>query len=64
MTLAELSERAAIDEEFFGRLIADPVGTALNAGCEVSLVQVKAVLGLAGVSDEEFGPALVEKLQR
>ncbi len=52
VSLQELYDRAVADPDFAERLKADFVGTAREAGIEITPEEIKAALGMQDVSDE------------
>ena len=55
-------DRAASDPDFLWRLASDPLGTVQAEGYEVSDDEVKAMLDMAGASDEEMVEAVKHRL--
>jgi len=63
MTIAELRDRCASDDAFFARLIEEPLAVARELGYDVSIDGLKELLGVGGVSDDEFAEAVLRRLQ-
>jgi hypothetical protein len=53
-TLARFVERAASEPDLWGRLLADPLGTARAEGVAVDARDVKSWFGIAGATDHEL----------
>ncbi len=58
-----LLDRAASDPDFFQRLLADPLGACREIGYDLSADNLKELLGLTGVGDEQLGHELVTRLR-
>ena len=63
MDFSTLLDRAAADPEFFGRLLADPVGTCQEAGYDISAGSLKELLGVPDVADAQLGDVLLSRLR-
>lgn len=62
LALDELLSRAQTDPGLLQALAADPLGTAVAAGVEVTATDVKAMLGISGATDSELVEVLRQRL--